>query len=228
MNKSVALLVFDFPVCQTLLATLLLIRCSLLLGTAEALQCSIQDNTGAYRRTGLLALVGHCDSRCERVGPHCCYCGRHQRDALRQRNFAEQDGCPGSLTINNDDFKIGARGRDDDHNSQFKAQSMRPCCSARCCLKRMCRPFTTARLQLRPPVSADIVGGLPASLVGYWPLDGDATELSSNSGGHSDKRRMGANPYGLAFHLFGRWYPCGRRRRPFGRRQCPHVSCGHQ
>ena len=26
--------------------------------------------------------------------------------------FVEQDGCAGSLTINNDDFKIGARGGD--------------------------------------------------------------------------------------------------------------------
>ena len=34
--------------------------------------------------------------------------------------FAEQDGCGGSLTINNDDFKIGARGGDGGHSSQFR------------------------------------------------------------------------------------------------------------
>ena len=32
---------------------------------------------------------------------------------------AEQEPCPGSLTINNDDFKIGARGGDGGHGSQF-------------------------------------------------------------------------------------------------------------
>ena len=34
--------------------------------------------------------------------------------------FAEQDGCAGSLTINDDDFMIGARGGDGAHGSQFK------------------------------------------------------------------------------------------------------------
>ena len=34
--------------------------------------------------------------------------------------FAEQDSCAGSLTINDDDFKIGARGGDGGHSSQFR------------------------------------------------------------------------------------------------------------
>ena len=34
--------------------------------------------------------------------------------------FVEQDGCPGSLTINDDDFMIGARGGDGAHGSSFK------------------------------------------------------------------------------------------------------------
>ena len=34
--------------------------------------------------------------------------------------FAEQDGCGGSLRINDDDFMIGARGGDGSHGSQFK------------------------------------------------------------------------------------------------------------
>ena len=34
--------------------------------------------------------------------------------------FMEQDGCVGSLTINDDDFMIGARGGDGAHGSQFK------------------------------------------------------------------------------------------------------------
>ena len=34
--------------------------------------------------------------------------------------FVEQDGCAGSLTINDDDFMIGARGGDGAHGSQFK------------------------------------------------------------------------------------------------------------
>lgn len=34
--------------------------------------------------------------------------------------FVEQDGCQGSLTINDDDFMIGARGGDGAHGSSFK------------------------------------------------------------------------------------------------------------
>jgi hypothetical protein len=35
-------------------------------------------------------------------------------------DFVEEDACPGALTVNDEDFKIGARGGDGAHGSQFR------------------------------------------------------------------------------------------------------------
>ena len=119
--------------------------------------------------------------------------------------FAEQDGCAGSLTINNDDFKIGARGGDGTHGSQFRGSVDEAMLFGAMLSEEDVQAIYDGTFAAPPPpVSADIVGGLPASLVGYWPLDGDATELSSNSlEGTVTNGEWVQSPYGLAFHLFG-------------------------
>jgi len=119
--------------------------------------------------------------------------------------FAEQDGCPGVLTNNNEDFKIGARGGDGDHGSQFRGSVDEAMLFGAMLSDEDVQAIYDGTFAAPPPpMSSDLVGALPASLVGYWPLDGDATDLSSNSlVGTITTGEWVTSMYGLAFHLAG-------------------------
>ena len=92
--------------------------------------------------------------------------------------FVEQDGCAGSLTINDDDFMIGARGGDGAHGSQFRGAV-----DEAMVFGSMLSDNEVAAIY------ASFVGGgsgavaasdLPDSLVGYWPLDANGIDVSGN------------------------------------------------
>ena len=119
--------------------------------------------------------------------------------------FAEQDSCAGSLTINDDDFKIGARGGDGGHSSQFRGSVDEAMLfGAMLSEEDVQAIYDGTFAEPPPPMSEEIRGGLPVSLVGYWPLDGDATDLSVNSlVGTVTNGEWVTSHYGLAFHLFG-------------------------
>ena len=92
--------------------------------------------------------------------------------------FVEQDGCAGSLTINDDDFMIGARGGDGAHGSQFRGSVD----------EAMVFGSMLADNEVAAIYAAFVGGGagavqaadLPGSLVGYWPLDGNGLDVSGN------------------------------------------------
>ena len=107
--------------------------------------------------------------------------------------FVEEDACGGDLTINDEDFKIGARGGDGGHGSQFRGiideamlfsavlsnddvaavyGSMVPgwCPNG--------YQFDSDSGACAPVTGAMSPDDLPSSLVGYWPLNGDGTDIS--------------------------------------------------
>lgn len=92
--------------------------------------------------------------------------------------FVEQDGCPGSLTINDADFMIGARGGDAAHSSQFRGSV-----DEAMVFGSMLSDTEVAAIYA---AFAGAGGGavqaadLPGSLVGYWPLDGNGLDVSGN------------------------------------------------
>lgn len=92
--------------------------------------------------------------------------------------FVEQDACPGSLTINNDDFMIGARGGDGAHGSQFRGSvdeamvfgNMLSNSAVAAVYSAFATGWTGAVRAL----------DLPDGLAGYWPLDGNGVDVSGN------------------------------------------------
>ena len=92
--------------------------------------------------------------------------------------FVEQDGCGGSLTINNDDFKIGARGGDSGHSSQFRGSV-----DEAMVFGAMLSDIEVAAIYagfVAGDAGAIAKADLPESLVGYWPLDASGIDVSGN------------------------------------------------
>ena len=188
----------------------MLIRCSLLLCDCResTYEFGIQDNTGALQgafgpgcwRWWGTALLPVNEWTHVAAGVD----GTNEKHFINGA-FAEQDGCAGSLRINNDDFKIGARGGDGGHGSQFRGSVDEAMLfGAMLSDNDVQTVYDATFAEPSPPMSDVISGGLPSSLVGYWPLDGDATDLSENSlEATVTNGEWVASPYGLAFHVHG-------------------------
>jgi hypothetical protein len=85
--------------------------------------------------------------------------------------FTEEAACPGALTVNDEDFKIGARGGDGAHGSQFRGSVDEALLFGNWLSESEGRSVYAATY-VSPPVVAHIdLGSLPAGLVGYWPLE---------------------------------------------------------
>ena len=91
--------------------------------------------------------------------------------------FVEQDGCGGDLTKNDENFKIGARGGNGAHGSQFKGAIDEGMLFDSCLSNIDVQAVYQAFLGGGGAVSAS---DLPDSLIGYWPLDGDGRDVSGN------------------------------------------------
>ena len=92
--------------------------------------------------------------------------------------FVEQDSCAGSLTINDEDFMIGARGGDGGHGSQFRGAV-----DEAMVFSSMLSDNEVAAIYagfVSGGSGAMAVADLPESLVGYWPLDASGMDVSGN------------------------------------------------
>lgn len=122
--------------------------------------------------------------------------------------FLEQDSCPGALTNNDDDFKIGARGGDGGHSSQFRGSIDEAMVFGTMLSDADVQAIYEGTFHIpAPAVGADVrtlLSTVSGSLVGYWPLDADATDLSGNNlVGTVQAGEWVSSPYGMAFHLSG-------------------------
>eukprot|EP01052_Picozoa_sp_SAG31_P013512 SAG31_NODE_812_length_11915_cov_64.697360_16_plen_273_part_01 len=107
-------------------------------------------------------------------------------DATDQKHFVngdliESDHCPGDLTVNDEDFKIGARGGNGEHRSQFRG-SVDEAMLFSSCLSQFYIDKLFYATYNAPPAQAHInLAQMPAGLVGYWPMDLTAEDVSGNS-----------------------------------------------
>jgi hypothetical protein len=96
--------------------------------------------------------------------------------------LAEQTECAGTLTENQEDFKIGARGGDGGHSHQFHgAIDEAMLFGAMLTAEEVLAIYTAT---YRDPENLFMVDVelLPSGLVGYWSLDGDGTEQLGEHG----------------------------------------------
>ena len=91
--------------------------------------------------------------------------------------FTEEDGCGGSLTINDEDFKIGARGGNGGHGSQFKGAIDEGMLFDSCLDEAGVAAVYGAFVGQGGAAKAS---DLPDGLIGYWPMDGDGSDKSGN------------------------------------------------
>ena len=92
--------------------------------------------------------------------------------------FVEQDACGGDLTVNNEDFKIGARGGNGGHSSQFRGSVDEAMLFGTCLSEYYVGEVYYATYN-PPPAEAHVdLKTLPSGLVGYWPLDATAEDVS--------------------------------------------------
>jgi hypothetical protein len=94
-------------------------------------------------------------------------------------DFVEQDACSGSLTINDENFKIGARGGNGGHSSQFRGSVDEAMLFDSCLDEAGVAAVYGAFTQGMGSGSVSAIA-LPASLVGFWPLDGDGSDVSGH------------------------------------------------
>ena len=120
--------------------------------------------------------------------------------------FAEQDGCAGSLTINNDDFMIGARGGDGAHGSQFKgAVDEAMVFGAMLSDDEVQAIYVATSVDEPPSINVqDFAAMASGKLVGYWKLDGNAVDESANGLTGTPVNEEWVDGFsGLAFYLSG-------------------------
>jgi hypothetical protein len=91
--------------------------------------------------------------------------------------FTEEDGCGGSLTINDEDFKIGARGGNGGHGSQFKGAIDEGMLFDSCLDEAGVAAVYGAFVGQGGAAKAS---DLPDGLIGYWPMNGDGADVSGN------------------------------------------------
>ena len=120
--------------------------------------------------------------------------------------FREQDGCAGSLTINDDDFMIGARGGDGGHGSQFRGAVDEAMVFGAMLSDTEVQAIYDATSVAEPQSInvQDFAAMASGKLVGYWKLDGDAVDESANGLTGTPVNEEWVDGFaGLAFYLTG-------------------------
>ena len=94
----------------------------------------------------------------------------------------EQDSCAGSLTINDEDFMIGARGGDAGHASQFKGAVDEAMVFGSMLTDDEVQAIYEATSVDEPPSISvqDFAAMSGGKLIGYWKLDGNAIDETAN------------------------------------------------
>ncbi len=120
--------------------------------------------------------------------------------------FVEQDGCSGSLTINDADFMIGARGGDGAHASQFRGAVDEAMVFGRMLSDNEIQLIYDATTNVAEPANTaqDAATMASGNLIGYWKLDGDPVDSSGNGlTGSPENEEWVDGLYGLAFFFNG-------------------------
>ena len=106
--------------------------------------------------------------------------GTHERHFVNGA-FVEETDCVGELAHNDNPFKIGARGAGvDGHSSQFRGSVDEAMLFGSCLSEEDVQAVYEMTYKAPPPAANIDLSTLPAGLVGYWPLDGDAGDASGN------------------------------------------------